>query len=274
VNGSAGVEPLGFDPTTLNAARIYDYWLGGKDNFAADRVAAERIIAYAPEIPRLAVENRRFLSRVVRYLAAAGIRQFIDIGTGLPSQGHVHEVLQVAAPDARVAYVDHDPVVLVHARAMLRGSDHVSVVRGDLRDPAGILGNPQLLELIDMEQPVAVLLLALLHLMGDDEQAMHAVARLRDAMAPGSYLAISHAVCDQDENNESIAKILKLYREGPMKDSKRQIMRSEKEVLAFFADMEFVEPGVVPLSAWRPERDERRQSIASIWSIGGIARKR
>src|SRR4051794_6175158 len=135
VNRSAEVEPLGFDPTTLNAARIYDYWLGGKDNFAADREAAERAIAYAPEIPRLAVENRRFLNRVVRYLAAAGIRQFIDIGTGLPSRGHVHEVLQVAASDARVAYVDHDPVVLAHARAMLKDSDRVTVVQRDLRDP-------------------------------------------------------------------------------------------------------------------------------------------
>jgi O-methyltransferase involved in polyketide biosynthesis len=273
VNGSAGIEPPGFDPTTLNDARIYDYWLGGKDNFAADREAAERIIAYAPEVTWLAVENRRFLNRVVRYLAAAGIRQFIDIGTGLPSQGHVHEVLQVAAPDARVAYVDHDPVVLVHARAMVEDSDRVTVVQGDLRDPAGILGDPQLLELIDMDKPVAVLVLAVLHLI-DDEHAMYAVARLRDAMAPGSYLAISHPVCDPDENNEAIAKIIKLYREGPTKGTKHQTLRNEKEVLAFFSDMELVEPGVVPLSTWRPESDEHPQNIASIWSIGGIARKR
>ena len=276
VDETAGMEPLVFDPTTLNAARIYDYWLGGKDNFAADRQAAEQIIAYAPEIPRLARENREFLGRVVRFLTAAGIDQFIDIGTGLPTQGHVHEVLQAAAPDARVAYVDHDPVVLAHARALLKDSDRVTIVQGDLRDPDRILSDPLLLESIDMSRPVAVLLLAVLHLIGDDKQAMDAVARLRDAMAPGSYLAISHAVCDPDNNNEGISKILKLYREGPMKGSKRQIQRSEDEVLAFFSDpdMEFVEPGLVELSAWRPESAEPVDSAAPIWTIGGITRKR
>jgi trans-aconitate methyltransferase len=276
VGDTAEVEPLGFDPTALNAARIYDYWLGGKDNFAADRRAAERIIAYAPEIPRLAREHRQFLGRVVRFMAAAGIDQFIDIGTGLPTQGHVHEVLRAATPDARVAYVDHDPVVLVHARALLKDSDRVTIVQGDLRDPDRILRDPLLLDMIDMSRPVAVLLLAVLHLIGDDEQAMDAVARLWDAMAPGSYLAISHAVCDPDNDNEAIAKILKLYREGPMKGSKRQVLRTEDEVLAFFSDpgMEFVAPGLVELSAWRSESIKPADAAASIWSIGGIAHKR
>lgn len=273
---TAEVEPPVFDPTALNAARIYDYWLGGKDNFEVDRQAAERIIAYAPEIPRLAREHREFLGRVVRFLAAAGIRQFIDIGTGLPTQGHVHEVLQAAAPAARVAYIDHDPVVLVHARALLQGSDRVTVVQGDLRDPDRILGDPALLELIDMGRPVAVLLMAVLHLIGDDKQAMDAVARLYDAIAPGSYLAVSHAVRDPHKNSEAIAKIHQLYREGPMKDSKRQVLRTEDEVLAFFSDpdMEFVEPGLVELSAWRSEFIRPAHAAASIWSIGGIACKR
>jgi O-methyltransferase involved in polyketide biosynthesis len=274
VDRAAGVNSPGFDPSMLNAARIYDYWLGGKDNFAADRKAADQVVGYAPEVPRLARENRAFLGRVVRFLAAAGIRQFIDIGTGLPTQGHVHEVLRAAAPDARVAYVDHDPVVLVHARALLKDSDRVTVVQGDLRDPDAVLSDPRLLDLIDLERPVAVLLLAVLHLIGDDEQAAQAVARLRAAMAPGSYLAISHAVCRQDEHNEGIAKILKLYNEGPMKDSKRSVLRAETDVLAFFGDMEFVAPGFVPLTDWRPDPGESAQPPASIWTIGGVARKR
>jgi O-methyltransferase involved in polyketide biosynthesis len=274
VDRAAGMESPGFDPSTLNAARIYDYWLGGKDNFAADREAAEKVIGYAPEIPRLARENRRFLGRVVRFLAAAGIRQFIDIGTGLPTQGHVHEVLRTAAPDARVAYVDHDPVVLVHARALLEDSDRITVVQGDLRDPDAIVSDPRLLDLIDLERPVAVLLLAVLHLVGDDEQAAHAVDRLRAAMAPGSYLAISHAVCRHDEHNEAITRILDLYNAGPMKDGERRILRAENDVLAFFGDMEFVAPGFVPLADWRPDPDEGAQAPASIWTVGGIARKR
>jgi O-methyltransferase involved in polyketide biosynthesis len=274
VDRAAGADSPGFDPSKLNAARIYDYWLGGKDNFAADREAAEQVIGYAPEVPRLARENRRFLGRVVRFLAAAGIRQFIDIGTGLPTQGHVHEVLRAVAPDARVAYVDHDPVVLVHARALLKDSDHVSVIQGDLRDPDALVRDPRLLELIDLERPVAVLLLAVLHLVGDDEEAAHAVTRLRAAMAPGSYLAISHAVCRQDENNEAITNILKLYNAGPMKDAKRRLLRAEKDVLVFFGDLEFVAPGFVPLADWRPYPGERTPAPASIWSIGGVAHKR
>jgi O-methyltransferase involved in polyketide biosynthesis len=274
VDRAAGADSPGFDPSTLNAARIYDYWLGGKDNFAADREAAEQVIGYAPEVPRLARENRRFLGRVVRFLATAGIRQFIDIGTGLPTQGHVHEVLGAVAPDARVAYVDHDPVVLVHARALLKDSDHVSIIQGDLRDPDALVRDPRLLELIDLERPVAVLLLAVLHLVGDDEEAAHAVARLRAAMAPGSYLAISHAVCRQDEDNDAITNILKLYNAGPMKDAKRRLLRAEKDVLAFFGDLEFVAPGFVPLADWRPDPCELTPAPASIWSIGGVARKR
>ena len=274
VHRAAGADSPGFDPSKLNAARIYDYWLGGKDNFAADREAAEQVIAFAPEVPRLARENRKFLGRVVRFLAAAGIRQFIDIGTGLPTQGHVHEVLRAVAPDAHVAYVDNDPVVLVHARALLQDSEHVGVIQGDLRDPDAIVKDPQLRELIDLERPVAVLLLAVLHLVGDDAQAAHAVARLSAAMAPGSYLAISHAVCRPDDDNEDITNMLKLYNAGPMKDANRRTLRAEEEVLAFFGDLEFVAPGFVPLADWRPDAKERPHAHASIWSVGGVARKR
>ncbi len=274
MNGSTEVEPPGFDPTQPSSARIYDYWLGGKDNFAADREAAEKAVAYAPEIPRLAREGRRFLDRVVRFLAAAGVRQFIDIGTGLPTQGHVHEILRVAAPDARVAYVDHDPVVLAHARALLEGTDRATVIQGDVRDPDGILRDPLLTELIDIGRPVAVLLMAVLHLIGDDDEAQPAVARLREAMAPGSYLAISHAVSDQEERSEAIAKLTKLYQEGPLKADKRRDLRSSKDVLAFFDGLELIHPGVVKVPAWRPEHDLRIEDIESVWVVGGVARKR
>ena len=270
----AEAEPPGFDPTTPNPARIYDYWLGGKDNFAADREAAEKAIAYAPEIPRLAHEGRRFLHRIVRFLAAAGIRQFIDIGTGLPTQGHVHEVLQAVAPDARVAYVDNDPVVLAHARALLENNDGATVIPGDLLDPDAILGDRRLTEMIDMTEPVAVLVLAVLHLVTDHAGAHRAVTRLRAAMAPGSYLAISQAVSGQGGQEEAIDKLEELYQEtGPRRDAGGRGVRTVPEVREFFNGLELVDPGLVKLPAWRPEHDLRTEDTAGVWVVGGLARK-
>ena len=205
------IEPARFDPTVPNVARMYDYYLGGKDNFASDREAAERALGVAPELRTGAREVRRFVHRVVRHLVRAGIRQFIDVGCGLPTQGNVHEVAQAAAPDVRVAYVDNDPVVIAHARALLEPNPLTVVVNADVRDPDAILADPGLLRLIDLSQPVAVLMVALLHVIPDDELVHSIVTRFRDAMAPGSYLAIAEAVADL--RPETTAKLAALYQQ-------------------------------------------------------------
>src|SRR6266498_1582061 len=173
-------------------ARMYDYYLGGKDNFPADREAADQALAASPAVRDMARQNRAFLQRVVRFLARdAGIRQFIDIGAGLPTQGNVHEIAQAITPDARVVYVDNDPIVVVHSDALLAGHN-TTAIKADLREPNVILEHPEVREVIDLDQPVAVLLVAVLHFLQDADDPVGVVARLRDAMAAGSYLAISH----------------------------------------------------------------------------------
>jgi S-adenosyl methyltransferase len=181
------------DASVPNVARIYDYILGGKDNFAADRAAARQLLAVFPEAREAAREGRAVIARIVEFLAReAGIRQFLDIGSGLPTQRNVHEVALAVAPDARVVYVDHDPVVCVHGRALLEVNDQVAMVEADLRRPAEILTHPATRRLLDFSQPVAILLASVLHLVCDDDDPFGAVAQLREAMAPGSYLMISH----------------------------------------------------------------------------------
>jgi S-adenosyl methyltransferase len=180
--------PTGVDASMPNFARVYDYLLGGKDNFPVDRATAEQALAVAPELRVMARENRAFLQRAVRFLVAeAGICQLLDIGTGLPTQGSVHEVAQQVAPDARVVYVDADPVVIAHSRAMLASSDKAAIIQADLRRPEELLDHPELRALIDLGEPVAVLLVAILHGVTDAEDPVGVVTRLRDAMAPGSY---------------------------------------------------------------------------------------
>ena len=187
-----GRPGAGIDASVPNVARIYDYWLGGKDNFAADREAADRQARAIPQLPWLARQNRDFLRRTVLFLAAAGITQFLDIGSGLPTNQNVHEVAQAVNPDARVVYADIDPVVVNHAQALLSGK-RVAAVRGDICRPEDILGAPEVRRLIDFGEPVAVLALAVLHVIPDEAGPAAAMARLREAMAPGSYLVISHA---------------------------------------------------------------------------------
>jgi hypothetical protein len=179
-----------------NPARIYDYFLGGKDNFPADREVADQVLAIAPVARDVVEDNRAFLRRVVRHLAGeAGVRQFIDLGSGLPTQGNVHEIAQEVAPDARVLYVDNDAMVVTHSRALLAG-DNTVAIQADLREPEAIVGHPEVRELIDFEQPIALLLMAILHFIPDDEDPYGIVARFRDAMAAGSYLAVSHGTRD------------------------------------------------------------------------------
>ena len=253
-----------FDVTVPNVARIYDYFLGGKDNFAADREAAEELRKVMPDAEVACRENRDFLRRAVRYLAGeAGIRQFIDIGSGLPTAENTHEVAQGIRPDARVVYVDYDPVVVAHGRALLESSPDVAVIDADLRRPGVIVGSEPLGRLVDFSEPVAVLLAAVLHFIGNDEDPYGIVSILKSVMAPGSYLVISHVTQDGVSREEN-AGGLSVYE----KASAPVVPRHYDEVLKFFDGMELVDPGLVSISEWR-SRGHMRQLI-----YGGVAWKR
>jgi hypothetical protein len=240
-----------------NPARIYDYLLDGKDNFPADRDVAEQLLAIAPVARDVVEDNRAFLRRAVRFLAGeAGIRQFIDLGSGLPTQGNVHEIAQAVAPDARVVYVDNDPMVVTHSRALLAG-DNTAAIRADLREPDVLLGHAELRELIDFDQPIALLLMAILHFFDDDEDPYGIVARFRDTLPAGSYLAISHGTRDIPERSdlspaamaEMGAKVERLYQ----LTTASLVTRTRAQVERFFAGFDLLDPGVVEIQLWRPD---------------------
>jgi S-adenosyl methyltransferase len=239
----------GIDTDTPNVARIYDYLLGGKDNFAADRQAAKQLIAAIPDVAEIARDNRSFLGRVVRYLAIeGGIRQFLDLGAGLPTQANVHELAQGVAPEARVVYVDNDPVVASHGRALLAAGDGVGMVHGDLRDPDGILRNPDVLGLLDLTRPLAVLCTSTLHFIADEAEPHAIIAAYRDQMARGSYLAITHGTMEEDPRGEGEAAA-GVYRLA----SSQLHVRSLPGVLRLFDGFVLVEPGLTWITEWRPE---------------------
>ncbi len=248
-------------------ARMYDYLLGGKDNFPADRETAEMALAATPMVRAMARQNRAFLQRAVGFLAReAGIRQFLDIGTGLPTKGNVHEIAQAIAPDARVVYVDNDPIVLVHSRALL-DNDNTTVIQADLREPATILGHPDVRKLIDFDQPMALLLVAILHFIQDEDAPAGIVARLRDAMAPGSYLTVSHGTTDIDNAEPAVAdRVVRAYK----RSTAPVTLRSRPEILGYFDGFELVDPGLVQIQDWRPERPNPDVS-GGIY--GGVGRK-
>ena len=239
--------PTGIDTSRPNPARVYDALLGGKDHYPVDRAAADAILNVAPQACRGARENRAFLRRAVRYLAEAGIHQFLDIGTGLPTQGNVHQIAQAVTPHARVAYVDHDPVVHVHANALL--ADHTTTIAAlaDLREPEVILGHPDIRRLLDLTQPIAILLVAVLHFIRDEEDPAGIVARLREAMAPGSFLVLSHAT--GDFHPQAGAKVTKVYQQA----SAPLLLRSHAQIARFFDGFDLVAPGLVEPAAWRPD---------------------
>ncbi|HUN37017.1 MAG TPA: SAM-dependent methyltransferase [Trebonia sp.] len=231
-------------------ARVYDYLLGGKDNYAADRVLGESIIKAMPSTVLAARANRAFLGRAVRYLAGqAGIRQFLDIGTGIPTAGNTHEVAQAATPQARVVYVDNDPIVMAHARALM-DSDPAGVtafIQADLRDPAKILASPALRATLDLGQPVALMLIAILHFLADQDNAREIVAELLGALPSGSFLAVTHSTADFSPGE--ITGVAEATRQAGV----RYTPRSQAEVAAFFDGLDLLEPGVVPVMAWRPD---------------------
>jgi SAM-dependent methyltransferase len=238
----------GADTTKAHPARVYDYWLGGKDHFAADRVVAERAAANAPEVTLACRENRAFLGRAVRRLAERGARQFLDIGTGFPTLGNSNEAAHEVAPEARVVCVDNDPVVLAHSRALLarRGPSRTTVLSGDLRDPEGMLADPELLAVLDFSRPVVVLMVAVLHFIPDAQDPAGIVARFRDAMAPGSHLVVSHATYDF---NIKVLNNSRVYNDvtAPF------IPRSRPQVLKLLEGFELEEPGLVDVAHWRPD---------------------
>ncbi len=260
--------PPELDTSVAHPARVYDYWLGGKDNFAADREAAEQAIAANPLILPGVRTNRQFLRRAVSHLASeAGIRQFLDIGTGLPAANNTHQVAQAVAPDCRVVYVDNDPIVLVHARALLTGTPEgaTAYIDADLRDPDSILARAA--RTIDLARPVGVMLLAILQLIPDEDDPHGLVARLMDAMAPGSHLVISHPA--SDVLPEAMARMQRLLNER-----QREVVtfRTRPEVCRFFGGLELIEPGVVQPHRWRPEPgDLVPDHEISAWC--GVARK-
>jgi O-methyltransferase involved in polyketide biosynthesis len=220
-----------------NLARMYDYYLGGKDNFPADREAAEKVLAAYPLARVLAVENRRFLERAVEYVAGQGVRQFVDLGTGLPTSPCVHEIAGKIRPDARVVYVDNDPVVTVHSRAICGKQAGVAVVDADIRCPQDILTDQQLTGLVDFSEPVAFLCVAVLHFITDADNPRGIITALRRRMAPGSYLVISHAVTD-DASKDTLAAIADVYRDTQAS----AVARSVESIQAFFAGLELAEP--------------------------------
>jgi SAM-dependent methyltransferase len=257
--------PRGIDITVATAARMYDYYLGGKDNFAVDREAAERVLAAAPEVRPIAVENRRFLQRGVRYLAEQGITQFLDIGTGLPTQGNVHEIAQEHDPVARVVYVDNDPIVLVHARALLGTDAATKVVTADLRDREKVLEEAS--RVLDLSRPYALLMAAVLHFIPDSDRPHELVAGYRDALPPGSYLLISHVTGDTRPTSSAGAAAAYRNTRNPA------TLRPVEEIASFFGDLELVSPGLVPVPLWRPETAPATEAD-DIWMYGGIAHKR
>jgi len=260
------------DVSRPHAARMYDYYLGGKNHFAADRELADKVLASMPAARIAARENRAFMGRAVRFLAEeAGIRQFLDIGTGLPTTGSVHEIAQAVAPEARVVYVDNDPLVLAHARALLASSPEgkTAYVHADLRDPAAILANAEVREVIDFDQPVALLLVAVLHFLLDEDQPARVVAALLDALPAGSYLVASHGTTEHDPAGTAAGQ--RAYRRSGVTGRAR---RSDEFAEIAFSGLDLVPPGVVLVSEWRRISSGPRPTPAEVSVYGGVARKR
>jgi len=262
------VDPLppGIDTSRPSVARMYDYYLDGKDNYAVDRDAVGKVTEVLPEVRQVARENRAFLRRAVRYMARQGIRQFIDIGSGLPTAGNTHEIAQEIIPDARVLYVDNDPVVLAHGRALLAADDNTAVATADLHDPEDVLGHAETAKLIDFDEPVGVLLIAMVHFLTSEERPA-VMGRLLDAMAPGSHLTATHTSTD-GQSPAAIAQIEAVYATTPTP----LYLRSRAEIEPFFDGFDLVPPGVVMLDEWQPDPEDPGPAPTR-WMYGGMGRK-
>ncbi len=262
------VAPPGVNINVPHSARIYDYWLGGKDNFAIDRQVGEAMIKAIPGMRYMAGENRKFVHRVARDLVVnEGITQFLDIGTGIPTRPNLHEIAQGHKPSAKVVYVDNDPIVLVHARALMisNPAGRSEYIAADIREPRSILDDPALRDTLDLKQPVGLTLIAILMLLADADDPWSLVAELRDALPSGSCLAITHPTADfnPDEVNAAVA--------AATGAGMTLVARTKEAVSRFFGDWELLEPGLSPVSAWRPDAPVADPQAAYYWA--GVARK-
>jgi hypothetical protein len=253
------------DTTKAHPARIYDAWLGGKDNFAADREAAELALQAYPALAEAIQSNRAFLGRAVRFLVGAGVRQFLDIGTGLPAADNTHEVAQREAPDSRIVYVDNDPIVLRHAQALLTSTPEgaCDYIQADLSAPETILADAA--RTLDFDRPVALMLLAVLQFALDEQDPYGLVARLTAALPSGSYLVISHPT---DDFNPNRGESMTVYNERSVDQA---VVRDKAETARFFDGLDLLDPGVVPVAEWRPDSDATAAKPSSMWC--GVARK-
>lgn len=260
--------PPQIDTTVAHSARVYDYWLGGKDNFEADRALGDAMIRAIPSLAQMARANRDFLGRAVRYLCTeAGVRQFLDIGTGIPTAGNVHEIAQATAPESRVVYVDHDPIVLSHAQALMTSTAEgmTRFMMADLREPEAILADPALAETLDMERPVGLMLVAILMYFHDADGVHEWVSTLLDGLPSGSYMAITHPTADFDPVAVDGAVAAATHAGITL------VPRSKAEVESFLTGLDVVEPGVVPVLAWRPDEPPADAGAAWYWAV--VARK-
>ncbi|HEV2870328.1 MAG TPA: SAM-dependent methyltransferase [Actinomycetota bacterium] len=270
-NDDTGTQqvPPEINTNVPQSARVYDYWLGGKDHFPADRALGDAIAGALPTIRTQVRAQRAFLGRAVRYLTRdAGIRQYLDIGTGIPSAGNVHDVAQEIAPESRVLYVDNDPIVLAHARALMAGTPEGSVafIQADLREPEAILGDPAVAAILDLAQPVGLVLVGVMHHLRDSDDPRRVVATLVGALAPGSYLVLSQSTPDFDP--EAMRNLAAASEQGGIANVPRSLAGTEP----FFAGLELVEPGLVPMAAWRPDPGAAKDP-GGVYAYGGVARK-
>ncbi|MFF8446763.1 SAM-dependent methyltransferase [Streptomyces leeuwenhoekii] len=259
------------DANVPTAARMYDHYLGGKDNYAADRAACEELDKVVPSTRRLAVNNRRFLQRVVKTLAAEhGIRQFLDHGSGLPTQNNVHQIAQGIAPESRVVYVDNDPMVLVHGRALLEQNERTAVIHADMRDTDGIFSHPETQRLIDFSRPVAVLFNSVFHCIPDSETdgPPAVVRRVAERLVPGSFLVMCQLVSEDEKVREFVTGFMDQVTQGHWGR-----VRQEKDVAEWFEGMEILEPGLVEVSTWRPDSEVAPRQLTQEWiEFGGVGR--
>ncbi|BDM71150.1 hypothetical protein HEK616_46370 [Streptomyces nigrescens] len=258
------------DVTVPSVARMYDYYLGGKDNYAVDREACEQLSKVVPSTQVLALNNRRFLQRVVRWLATEhGIRQFIDHGSGLPTQDNVHQVAQRVDPETRVVYVDNDPIVLAHGRALLEENANTAVIQADMRDTDGIFGSPEVERLIDFSRPVAALFVSVLHCIPDTDDPGGLIKRVADRLAPGSFLVVCQLVSEDAATRDFVTNFMAEQTHGQWGR-----VRQAHELAGFLEGLEIQEPGLVEVSTWKPDADIGPKQLTLEWiEYGGVARK-
>ncbi|MCK1797335.1 SAM-dependent methyltransferase [Streptomyces sp. XM4193] len=262
--------PQGIDLSRPSVSRIYDFYLGGSHNFEVDREAGRKAIVAFPGLPKIMQANRAFMRRAVRHAASRGVTQFLDIGSGIPTFGNVHEVAQEANPDSRVVYVDNDPVAVAHSRAVLKGNTNAAVLSADFRAPQDILNSPEVRAQLDLDKPVALLLVALLHFIQNSEEPAKTIETFHQALPSGSFLVLTHASTDGGpRTSEEGDRIQDVYRNA----SSQLVMRSRSEVEALFGGFTIEEPGIVAMPNWRPDGPVDNDDPVIFTGFAGVGRK-